>query len=765
MTCEISSMFLNPLMLAGLGGAALPLVLHLLSRARHRELRWGAMMFLPGSVARQQRTARLKQVILLSVRTMIVSLLAVALARPVIAGDWWRRVAPTGPTCTVLLLDCSTSMSYQVNGQSRFDIARRAALEVVQEMPSGDEVSLLLLGIDDLQHPPAPTSDLRSLALRLSEATVKPATCDAAAALDAALRVLKSARAAQRRIVLVTDRQAVTWHNASDAFAASWRAAITELDARAGARTTFTVITVGGDEHENIAIESAQPAGGGPLIRGQFGQIDVLVHNYGDAPRADVPISLFSGAREQSRGSVTLPPRSSATVRLSMPLPTSGAHLLSVRLAQQGLLSDDRYDLAVDVLEPARVLLMNGAAEATDLDSASGPAAYLRAALAPFRAAGERGVDPNVIDIVPATAGASLPLTAADGGGRCDVMVLISDSLHPAPKLVGQIERFVYQGGGLILVPGRLANPEQFNESLYRSGAGLAPAKLRPALHVNEDEPSRIPGIAWLDESYSPLAFARGGAANARGARIYRYFPVDPQSDARVLAKLDGGDALLIERRFGRGRVVMFTVPLDESSSNLPFSNLFLPMMQSLTRYLATADLPPRNLLPGQPIEADIEEATVERATLTLPDATRVALEIPRVSGSGDGTAAIARQRVRYEQTTLPGRYELRWRTAAVDRFSYFVVRAPTEESDLTPLTDEQSMSLSRRFNFKFTSAGALEANASTSSRPDAADAAGREAWPLMLGALAVLLLIESLLGRSWSAVSGAAAGAGGGGA
>src|SRR3954470_20429384 len=121
-------MFLNPLMLAGLGGAVLPFVLHLLSRARHRDVQWGAMMFLPGADARQRRSARLKQIILLAVRMGIVAMLSVALARPVLAGAYWRRVVPEGPTCTIVLLDCSASMGHATIGQTRFDAAPRPLL-------------------------------------------------------------------------------------------------------------------------------------------------------------------------------------------------------------------------------------------------------------------------------------------------------------------------------------------------------------------------------------------------------------------------------------------------------------------------------------------------------------------------------------------------------------------------------------------------------------------------------------------------------------
>ncbi|CAA9440331.1 MAG: hypothetical protein AVDCRST_MAG64-4111, partial [uncultured Phycisphaerae bacterium] len=39
-------MFANPYMLVGLSLAVLPVVIHLLSRARYRTVDWGAMMFL-----------------------------------------------------------------------------------------------------------------------------------------------------------------------------------------------------------------------------------------------------------------------------------------------------------------------------------------------------------------------------------------------------------------------------------------------------------------------------------------------------------------------------------------------------------------------------------------------------------------------------------------------------------------------------------------------------------------------------------------------
>lgn len=76
--------FSNTMLLIGVAGAVLPLVLHLLSRARYANVEWGAMLFLEGMEARQQQNTKLNQVSLLAARMGVVALLALALAQPVL---------------------------------------------------------------------------------------------------------------------------------------------------------------------------------------------------------------------------------------------------------------------------------------------------------------------------------------------------------------------------------------------------------------------------------------------------------------------------------------------------------------------------------------------------------------------------------------------------------------------------------------------------------------------------------------------------------
>src|SRR6266699_1410926 len=122
-------MFWNPTMRAGVGGAAAPRVLQLLARAQYRG-RAGAI-------------ARLKEWILLLTRMALVGLIAVALARPVIARKW---AGQEGRVTAVIVVDRSYSMGFEEAGRSRFARAREAVLQILAALKKGDEVALITLG-------------------------------------------------------------------------------------------------------------------------------------------------------------------------------------------------------------------------------------------------------------------------------------------------------------------------------------------------------------------------------------------------------------------------------------------------------------------------------------------------------------------------------------------------------------------------------------------------------------------------------------------
>src|SRR5688500_16678225 len=176
-------MFQNPLLLLGVGAAVVPLVLHLLSRARYRDVDWAAMMFLHGTDATQRQSSRLSQFLLLLVRGATVGLLAVALARPVLR-DPREGASPQGQVAAAIILDCSASMGFNEAGHTRFDTAKAAARKVLESLEPGDGVTLIRAGAGTGgADGTGLTTDLRSVADQVAAARLGDGPANMATAL------------------------------------------------------------------------------------------------------------------------------------------------------------------------------------------------------------------------------------------------------------------------------------------------------------------------------------------------------------------------------------------------------------------------------------------------------------------------------------------------------------------------------------------------------------------------------------------------------
>lgn len=94
---------LHPLLLWGTAAVAVPILIHLLLRQRPRPRPWAAMRWLLAAAQAAQRRYKLTNLLLLLLRCLIVMLIALAVARPSIAGIG-------GGERLVLIVDRSASM-------------------------------------------------------------------------------------------------------------------------------------------------------------------------------------------------------------------------------------------------------------------------------------------------------------------------------------------------------------------------------------------------------------------------------------------------------------------------------------------------------------------------------------------------------------------------------------------------------------------------------------------------------------------------------
>ena len=86
--------FLNPFMLFGLAAAAIPILLHLLNLRKLKTVEFSSLRFLRELQRTRMRRIRLRQWILLALRTLLILCLVLAFSRPALKGSLaaiWRR--------------------------------------------------------------------------------------------------------------------------------------------------------------------------------------------------------------------------------------------------------------------------------------------------------------------------------------------------------------------------------------------------------------------------------------------------------------------------------------------------------------------------------------------------------------------------------------------------------------------------------------------------------------------------------------------------
>lgn len=718
-------MFLNVTMLAGLAGALVPLVLHLLSRSRYRTVDWGAMLFLEGADARVMQSARIKQIVILLLRMGMVATLAMALAQPVVRGRF-GGLPGEARVGAVILLDCSASMGQDENGKTRLELARGTVLNILESMRNS-RVSIVLLGARDNEQLSAPTTDLQQLAQRVIALSAGSGRADMAWGLERAAEILDQMGESGRELYVVCDKQASNWKSLEEpGLSEHWRARLQ----RAGTPLRFFVVPVGSEKSENLAIESIELINP-PAVVAQPAEVEVKIRNFGHTPRGNVELKI-----EDKTTVTTVGADATSSVRVPVRLYNPGSRLLTASLSGAGPGFDDRMQAAVDVIEPIRVLVVSGDERGLPLQNESD---FVRIALAPRAAeAKQKGAPTSRGDLC------SVQVEPFENWNeenlRTFQVVILANVPELTPTQALTLEQFVYEGGGLFIAPGNLTRVENYNTLLYRAGTGIMPARLLSPTAEDGSEATSIQGISDFD--HPVMRFLKGKPDPIPLVTIGRYFPVEGRvRDARVLAQYASGKPMVVESTAGRGRVLLTTTPLDADWGTLPLSSFYLPFVQSAVRHLTAGLVAERNLLPGAPIVARFGPGM---------DVTSGEVIVP----AGEGAPArriplpVTRGEVRFSGTQQPGTYLLLLEgsmPAWAKRIS-FVVHTPVVESDLTPLSAVQWKDLARRWGFeRIDPAQELIAGVVTASRR------GRELWLTLIGAVIVLGIVELALAGRWS--------------
>ncbi len=726
--------FLHPALFWTLGlptlaVVALPVLIHLINMMRHRRVEWAAMEFLLVSQKKHRTWIILKQLLLLLLRMAAVAAIVLMMAQPRLRSQVGVMLGGTR-THHIVLLDDSYSMTDRWADTDAFAEAKKVVERIGADAAKQDRLqSYTLLRFSrvgrpqratepDLLKEPITTEFSAKLAGVLDKMKASQTAAAPLPALKAIAQLLGGDDGEHRIVYLISDFRARQWNEPVDL-----RMELTQL---AASDAELHLIDCIDRARNNLSIVSLAPAEG---IRasGVPWVMEVAVRNHGTAPARNVSVALGEDGHGRSAVKMPeIPPGKTAKEPFQVHFPNAGPHTVTARLEGDAVEVDNHRFAAFDLPADVPVLLVDGDVKARDAN-------YLNIALAPGESV-RTGLRPQIeqprfMSVKPLADFQAVALTNIE---RLDA------------SAVDALDKYVSAGGGVVFFLGENCDAKFFNENLYRDGQGLFPIPLarRAELAVDRLEPA--PDVQ-VEPHFMFRVFAGKLNSFLQTVGVRKYFAVrenwtpPPDSTVRVAARLRNGAPLVVERSYGKGRVVVFLTTAAPTWNNWASNPSFVVIAQDLAAYLTSRPGAADSSLVGAPIELKLDAAKYQAPVrFTLPDDAPEPTATLNAEPAADGklTATLF-------ATDQSGFYEaMLTRSNNATEMRRYAVNVDPAEGDLAALDGPQLATRLEGVKYRFEQAATYQTAGD--------DQSGSNLGEAILFGLILLLIGEQVL--AWSA-------------
>ena len=666
----------------------MPIVLHLIKREHARKIEFPSLMFLRRISKKTIRYQKLRHLLLLLLRVLAFLLIVLTFMRPY--REKAQAAAGVGRvrSAHIILLDHSLSMGYQ----DRWSRARKAAADIVKSAGSGDKFAVLQFSDRTLARTQL-TADSSEALRQIESLELSDQATRYGQALRAAEKFALEAGTEKRIIHLVSDFQKNGWM-------------AEDQDYRLGAGIELNPVDVGSEEFSNLRIRDVRVLEPEQETAGMAG-INASVTNFGGLDRKNARVSLLLDGRMAGEKRIDIAAGASQGVEFQLPGLSSGLHRVILEVEDSYLARDNRFYLTVEARGKTPVMVVEGRSPG----GRRSPSFFLSRAL-------------NIEELSPYKVNIVSPQSLAISGG----LLIWNDAPGGTAAVQKKVQDYVKGGGGLAVILGESARPDDFN----RSFGSWLPVKMEAPAGFPLRRPAENYVLMTDVRADHPIfrPFSQPHSGSFSSARFYKHARISAGPGIEVPARFDNGDPALVTMHSGKGRVLIFASSADDSLNDLPLKAVYAPFWQQVLHYLEDFQerrpwlevgetLSPRKVLADAAMRQGAVSADPDQPVAVL-DPGRLRLAI------APGTDNIAVEK--------SGFYEIR--SASFN--ASIAVNASSHESDLTH-GDAEAMAAGW--------SSSPSAVLPPGDRPEPEDQDRRQRiWVLLLAAAALFLVAELFL-------------------
>jgi hypothetical protein len=701
--------------------ALVPLVIHLINMMRHRRVRWAAMEFLLKSYKKHRKWVWLKQLLLLLLRMLVIGMIVAMLAQWDPQSTFLRRFGGT-VTHHYVLVDDSYSMSDTVGEKSAFETANQVITRIGRQarqqgqqrftllrfsraVEASGSASDALLGqldsIADLNAEFVGTDFDKLLEEKQAGFEVTDFAVDPLPALQLLQQLISRGDKESRVVYVISDFRQADWETPSQL-----RESLQQIENNSD---EIHLVRCASQPHANLAITHLAPAddtraAGVPLF------VNVRIHNFGPEIVNKVQVTLrtvfhqdeqleqieaesLEGQEDQLPTLLIdrIAPGETVSEKFQVYFPEAGQHVVHASLPGDAVAADNDRWSVIDFPEGDPVLIIDGSAGQLHQY-------FLASSFQPSQRA-NTGIRPEIQPVQ------FLRDTPPENLERFSAIYLL-DVGRLDTSARENIESFVRAGGGLGIFLGDQVDVAHYNQHLFRDGEGVMPVKLAGRSIL---EPPFDPNTPDINIQDHPIFDFFLGERNPliRRVTVEQFIQPDSQwkpdedSTAQVVTRLHNGQPLVVEQRFGEGRVVCFLTTAAPSWNNWAQDPSFVVVTLKLHAYLTAISRVDDVRLVGQPATVSLAAGEyADKVKFFQPGESaslRGELERTALQPSNSSPLMIASLGLtpdnlpRRLETGRHGIYEAVYRTVGgkieVSRFAFNV---DGSEGDMSLIEDEQ---------------------------------------------------------------------------
>lgn len=565
--------FGNPQFLWALPAAALPIALHLFFRRRKSKVDFSTIQFFRVRERFLAHRRRIREWLLLALRTLALLLLILGLARPLTSGIMF---AGGGRTDCVIVLDDSMSMERPLpDAGTAFDLAKRKASEVIKTLGEGDAAAVLFTsGREGVLL----TRKLQEVDRTIEDSFVTGTSGSFGAALRSADEQFAKSSSPNRELYLFSDFQRQQLPGAR----------ISMLHSET-VRMYFMKI---GGRTANLSIESIKTSSK-PKVAGQPVTLSCAIANTDGIERGtDVVLRVMEN--DEKTDYVMVPPEGALNRLMSFVPPSPGMVIGSLRIDDDSIRMDNRALFAVRVVDELSVSLLE-----TDVLGRVDSFKYLEQALCP-----PMQPDLNGIRIERA-----LVQELRDETLTGIHVAVLADPSQLTSEATAVLSRFLRSGGSLVCFAGTRTIPGTLSGLGLPGGGGVVGKKAS----VEER------GLKLL----GPMA-GLGDLLELELINWRRLNRLEPTPEWQIWGKV-GTSPIIAACEVGAGKVVVAGFSVRRDYGNWPELKSFPVAMVHLLNAVARDIGSPPRIECGRRLR--IEPANdQEKVTIAATDGTQAAL-------------------------------------------------------------------------------------------------------------------------------------------